>query len=63
MEQERMRAAAIGYEDPINPTHEATSEVFFKLKKLWKDRRKFHPVFKCHPLPSPDVPSLFGCNY
>ncbi|XP_076640768.1 proline dehydrogenase slgA isoform X2 [Halictus rubicundus] len=45
IEQERARAAAMGYPDPTNPTYEATTEVYHKTlmeclrrMKLYKDK-------------------------
>ncbi|GBM41137.1 Proline dehydrogenase 1, mitochondrial [Araneus ventricosus] len=38
MEQERFRAKQIGYEDPINPTYEATSEMYHKILTQVLDR-------------------------
>ncbi|KAI1733154.1 proline dehydrogenase domain-containing protein [Ditylenchus destructor] len=39
MDQERKRAEAVGYEDPINPTFEATSDMYHRcLKKIVDER-------------------------
>uniref|UniRef100_A0A0A9XTR3 Proline dehydrogenase n=2 Tax=Lygus hesperus TaxID=30085 RepID=A0A0A9XTR3_LYGHE len=42
MEQERARAAALGYTDPINPTYEATSEMYHKT--LTECLRRIHDL-------------------
>ena len=33
MEQERLRAATLGYEDPVHPNYEATSKCYNKVLK------------------------------
>lgn len=42
MEQERARAVALGYEDPINPTFEATTEMYHECLNECLRRIKFN---------------------
>lgn len=38
IEQERLRAEQLGYEDPINPTYEATSAMYEKTLDLFMEK-------------------------
>lgn len=42
MEQERARASALGYEDPINPNYDATTEMYHKTLTECLRRIKVH---------------------
>ncbi|XP_037679484.1 proline dehydrogenase 1, mitochondrial-like [Choloepus didactylus] len=43
MAQERARAAAVGYEDPINPTYEATSAMYHRCLNYVLEELKHNP--------------------
>lgn len=48
MEQERERALALGYEDPINPTYDATTEMYHKTLTECLRRIKVRIYFQCN---------------
>lgn len=46
MEQERARASALGYEDPINPNYDATTEMYHKTLTECLRRIKVFPFLQ-----------------
>ncbi|CAG0915950.1 unnamed protein product [Notodromas monacha] len=50
MDQERARAKALGYEDPINPSYEATNQMYHKcLLEVVKRAKEFKMTLKGKP--------------